>query len=238
LNATRAASTSARFGTWTSPGYTVPKVIENYQMRFSVSYPNEERPAARPFRTTPMYQVFDQMNAVWGQQYGLEVVNYHALPGEPRYEEPTFKRSNAWEATRQEVMAVREGVGINEVQNFGKYLVTGPNARAWLDRIMAGTHPETGAAVADPDAGGKRQDHRRLHRVLPERDRIPADRQLRRAGLASALVRTTCDEPGCNHRECLGVPLRLPDRRAEGARAVWPASPGRMSAPMRSSSWT
>jgi dimethylglycine dehydrogenase len=111
----------ARFGKWTTPGYTVPKVIENYQMRFSVSYPNEERPAARPFRTTPMYDIFDQMNAVWGQQYGLEVPNYFALPGEPRYEEPTFKRSNAWEATRQEVMAVREGVGINEVQNFGKF---------------------------------------------------------------------------------------------------------------------
>ena len=24
----------ARFGNWTTPGYTVPKVIENYQMRF------------------------------------------------------------------------------------------------------------------------------------------------------------------------------------------------------------
>ncbi len=56
----------ARFGTWTSPGYTVPKVIENYQMRFSVSYPNEERPAARPLRTTPMYDIFDGMGAVWG----------------------------------------------------------------------------------------------------------------------------------------------------------------------------
>jgi dimethylglycine dehydrogenase len=140
----------SRFGTWTSPGYTVPKVIENYQMRFSVSYPNEERPAARPFRTTPMYQVFDQMNAVWGQQYGLEVVNYHALPGEPRYEEPSFKRSNAWEATRQEVLGVREGVGINEVQNFGKYRVTGPNARAWLDRIMAGTIPKPGRLSLTP----------------------------------------------------------------------------------------
>jgi dimethylglycine dehydrogenase len=140
----------SRFGTWTSPGYTVPKVIENYQMRFSVSYPNEERPAARPFRTTPMYDVFDGMNAVWGQQYGLEVVNYHALPGEPRYEEPSFKRSNAWEATRQEVLAVREGVGINEVQNFGKYRVTGPNARTWLDRIMAGNIPKPGRLSLTP----------------------------------------------------------------------------------------
>ena len=140
----------SRFGTWTSPGYTVPKVIENYQMRFSVSYPNEERPAARPFRTTPMYEVFDGMNAVWGQQYGLEVVNYHALPGEPRYEEPSFKRSNAWEATKAEVLAVREGVGINEVQNFGKYRITGTGARDWLDRIMAGNIPKPGRLSLTP----------------------------------------------------------------------------------------
>ena len=140
----------ARFGNWTTPGYTVPKVIENYQMRFSVGYPNEERPAARPFRMTPMYDTFDKMNAVWGQQYGLEVPNYYALPGEPRYEEPSFKRSNAWEATRQEVFAVREGVGINELQNFGKYSVTGPNARAWLDRIMAGRIPKPGRLSLNP----------------------------------------------------------------------------------------
>ncbi len=140
----------SRFGNWTTPGYTVPKVIENYQMRFSVSYPNEERPAARPFRTTPMYDTFDSMNAVWGQQYGLEVVNYHALPGDARYEQPTFKRSNAWEATRQEVMAVRDGVGINEVQNFGKYKVTGPNARKWLDQIMAGLIPKPGRLSLTP----------------------------------------------------------------------------------------
>ncbi|SEM78345.1 dimethylglycine dehydrogenase [Gemmobacter aquatilis] len=140
----------ARFGGWTSPGYTVPKVIENYQMRFSVSYPNEERPAARPFRTTPMFDIFDGMNAVWGQQYGLEVVNYHALPGEPRYETPSFKRSNAWGPTRAEVQAVRNTVGINEVQNFGKYRVTGPNARAWLDRIMAGAIPKPGRLSLTP----------------------------------------------------------------------------------------
>ena len=140
----------ARFGNWTTPGYTVPKVIENYQTRFSVAYPNEEKPAARPFRTTPMYDLNTQMGAVWGQQYGLEVPNYFALPGEPLYETPTFKRSNAWEATRQEVMAVRNGIGINEVQNFGKYRVTGNGARAWLDRIMAGLIPKPGRLSLTP----------------------------------------------------------------------------------------
>ena len=140
----------SRFGNWTTPGYTVPKVIENYQTRFSVSFPNEEKPAARPFRTTPMYDAFTGMRAVWGQQYGLEVVNYFALPDEPLFETPTFKRSNAWEATKAEVMAVRNGVGINEVQNFGKYRVTGPNARKWLDRIMAGLIPKPGRLSLTP----------------------------------------------------------------------------------------
>ena len=140
----------ARFGSWTTPGYTIPKVIENYQTRFSVAYPNEEKPAARPFRTTPMYDIFSDMGAVWGQQYGLEVVNYFALPGAPRFETPTFRRSNAWDATAAEVRAVREGVGINEVANFGKYRVTGPGARAWLDGIMAGRLPQPGRLALTP----------------------------------------------------------------------------------------
>ncbi|MFT7253667.1 MAG: dimethylglycine dehydrogenase [Paracoccaceae bacterium] len=140
----------ARFGRWITPGYTLPKVVENYQNRFSISYPNEELPAARPFRTTPMYDIFDGMNAVWGQQYGMEVVNYFALSGEPRYEIPSFRRSNAWDATKAEVKAVRSAVGINEVQNFGKYRVTGVGARAWLDRIMAGHIPKQGRLSLTP----------------------------------------------------------------------------------------
>jgi dimethylglycine dehydrogenase len=140
----------ARYGDWITPGYTRPKVIENYQKRFSVSYPNEELPAARPFRQTPMYDVFDQMGAVWGHQFGLEVVNYFAEGHEPRFETPSFRRSNAWDATAREVRAVREGVGINEVHNFGKYLVTGPHARDWLDRIMAGRIPKPGRLSLSP----------------------------------------------------------------------------------------
>ena len=140
----------ARFGDWITPGYTTPKVIENYQKRFSVSYPNEELPAARPFRQTPMYDVFDKMGAVWGAQYGLEVVNYFAEADEPRYETPSFRRSNAWEATAREVKAVRQAVGINELHNFGKYLVTGPGARDWLDRIIAGRVPQPGRLSLTP----------------------------------------------------------------------------------------
>lgn len=140
----------ARFGDWISPGYTRPKVIENYQKRFSVSYPNEELPAARPNRTTPMYDIFSGMGAVWGQQYGLEVVNYFAQGTEPTYETPSFRRSDAFEATAREVRGVRTGVGINEVHNFGKYRITGTGARGWLDHVMAGRIPNPGRMSLTP----------------------------------------------------------------------------------------
>jgi len=140
----------ARFGKWITPGYTRPKVVENYQRRFSVSYPNEELPAARPHRTTPMYDIFSDLGAVWGQQFGLEVVNYFAQDDEPTFETPTFRRSNAFDATAREVHAVRDAVGINEVQNFGKFAVTGHGARAWLDYIMAGRIPQVGRMSLTP----------------------------------------------------------------------------------------
>ena len=139
-----------RFGTWITPGYTRPKVIENYQRRFSVSYPNEELPAARPHRTTPMYDIFSDMGAVWGQQFGLEVVNYYAQGDEPTFEQPTFRRSNAFKATAREVKAVRSAVGINEVQNFGKFAVTGKDARNWLNTIMDGRIPVAGRMSLTP----------------------------------------------------------------------------------------
>jgi len=145
----------ARFGDWITPGYTRPKVIENYQRRFSVNFPNEELAACRPFKTTPAYDLQKAQRAVFGAQYGMEVANYYALKDAPLFETPTFRRSNAWEATRQEVLAVRGAVGLNETHNFGKYRVTGPDARAWLDRIMAGRIPKVGRMSLTPMLSAK-----------------------------------------------------------------------------------
>ena len=45
---------------------------------------------------------------------------------------------------------MRTAVGINEIHNFGKYLVSGPGAEAWLDRIMAGRLPKLGRISLTP----------------------------------------------------------------------------------------
>jgi dimethylglycine dehydrogenase len=45
---------------------------------------------------------------------------------------------------------VREAVGINEIHNFGKYEVTGPEAESWLNTIMAGRMPKQGKMALTP----------------------------------------------------------------------------------------
>ena len=140
----------ARFGDWTGPNWTRLKVTENYQRRFSIGYPNEELPVARPLETTPAYGLWDAENAVFGQGYGMEHVNYFAPKGEPRFETPSFRRSNAFETVGEECRAVRGAVGINEIHNFGKYLVEGPEAVNWLNHIMAGRMPALGRIALTP----------------------------------------------------------------------------------------
>ena len=132
----------SRFGDYCTKPYTRIKVTENYQRRFSVSYPNEELPAGRPLDTTPAYSIWDGRNAVFGQGFGMEHVNYFALEGEPRFETPSFNRSNAFKAVGEECRAVRTAVGLNEVHNFSKFEIKGSGAEAWLDVIMAGRIPK------------------------------------------------------------------------------------------------
>ncbi len=65
----------ARYGDWATLAYTNAKVRENYSRRFSIRFPNEELPAARPLRTTPIYERLQAEHAVFGDYCGLE----HAL---------------------------------------------------------------------------------------------------------------------------------------------------------------
>ena len=181
----------ARFGDWITPTYTHAKVKENYQRRFSITYPNEELPVARPFETTPAYEIWQGQRAVFGAAYGMEVVNYFAPEGEPLEETPSFRRSNAFAPTAAECRAVREAVGITEIHNFGKYEITGAGARDWLDRIMAGRIPKLGRVGLTPMLSPERPPDRRLHDFDAGRRPLPAHRLVRRPGLSHTLVRAT-----------------------------------------------
>ena len=140
----------ARFGDFATRAYTNAKVRENYSRRFSITFPNEELPAARPLRTTAVYDRLKARGAVFGAAFGLEHALWFAPAGAPPHEVPTFRRSNAHEPVGRECRAVREGVGILEIANYGKHEIAGPGAEAWLDRLLAGRLPEQGRIALSP----------------------------------------------------------------------------------------
>ncbi len=140
----------ARFGDWATPSYTNAKVRENYSRRFRIRFPNEELEAARPLRTSPIYERLQAENAVFGEYCGLEHALWHAPKGSEPRERVTFRRSNAHEHVAAECRAVRESVGVIEVTNYGKFEITGPGAVSWLNRVMANRVPEVGRIALSP----------------------------------------------------------------------------------------
>ena len=166
----------ARFGDYCTRDYTRKTVIQNYQRRFAVSYPNEELPAGRPLKTTPAYGIWKAQNGVFGEAYGMEALNYIAPEGEEPYEIPSFRRSNAFETVGAECRAVREAVGINEIHNFGKYTVEGPGAEAFLNHVMANRAPKPGRLCLSPmlSRNGKIIGDFTISCLGPERYRLTA----------------------------------------------------------------
>lgn len=137
----------ARYGDYATLAYTNAKVQENYRRRFRITFPNEELPAARPLRTTPIHDRLTAANAVWGASFGLEHALWFQAPGLAPVEEVTFRRSNAWPQVAAECAAVRERVGMTEISNFAKYRVTGPGAEAWLSSLLTNRMPKVGRIV-------------------------------------------------------------------------------------------
>jgi dimethylglycine dehydrogenase len=127
----------ARFGAFATPRYTSVKVPENYSRRFRLAYPNEELPAVRPVRRSPIYERLRDLGAVMGANFALENALWFAPEGMQPAETPTYRRSEAFPVVRAECQAVRRTVGLYETTNYGKYEVTGRGARAWLDRVFA-----------------------------------------------------------------------------------------------------
>jgi len=119
-----------------------------YTRRFVMTYPNEQLPAGRPLKMAPAHDAMTAAGCQWGVSWGLEVPLYFAPKGFA--ETPTLKRSNAFDLVAEECRAVRRDVGLLDISGFSRFEVTGPNASAWLDRLMASKLPAPGRARLAP----------------------------------------------------------------------------------------
>ncbi len=138
----------SRFGDWATMAYTNKKVQENYSRRFSIRFPNEELPAARPLKTTPIYDLLKAQGAQFGASWGLEQALWYAPEGVK--DEFSWYRSTDFDHVGAEAKAVRDSLGIIEISGFAKYSVIGDGAEAWLDHMLACRIPAPGRMTLAP----------------------------------------------------------------------------------------
>ena len=134
-----------RYGSWASGDYAVAKSIDEYQLMYQPYLPGEFREAGRPTRNTPLYGMFKDQGAIYGDTFGWERAKWFAPQGVA--EQYGFRRSNWFATVGEECRAVREKVGLMDLSSFAKYEITGPHAKALLDRLCANRIPETNGKI-------------------------------------------------------------------------------------------
>ncbi|MEM7722852.1 MAG: FAD-dependent oxidoreductase [Pseudomonadota bacterium] len=145
----------ARYGAYAKNKQFIKETTgQFYTRRFVMTYPNEQLPAGRPLKMAPAHSDMTAAGCRWGASWGLEVPLYFA-PSEDFVETPTLRRSNAFEIVAEECRAVRQSVGLLDISGFSRFEVTGPQAEAWLDKIMASRLPGPGRAKLAPMLSGE-----------------------------------------------------------------------------------
>ncbi|MYE51907.1 MAG: FAD-dependent oxidoreductase, partial [Gammaproteobacteria bacterium] len=107
-----------RFGDYATKGYLKAKNEEAYANVFTIHFPDEERPAARPLRTAPCYERLKAKRAVFGQKFGWERANWFAPEGMAAEDHWSFRRSRWFEPVGAECRHVQEHVGVLDMTAF------------------------------------------------------------------------------------------------------------------------
>ncbi|MFN0115621.1 MAG: FAD-dependent oxidoreductase, partial [Paracoccaceae bacterium] len=136
-----------RYGSWMTTEYGERKNEECYAHVFILHHPDEEREAARPLRTSPVYDRQKARGAQFGQVNGWERPIYYGPVGAPEdfdHKARSFRRGGWWQYAVDEAKAVRETAGLIDATAFTKHLVRGAGATAFLDWFTCNKLPAVG----------------------------------------------------------------------------------------------
>jgi dimethylglycine dehydrogenase len=136
-----------RFGSWVTTEYAARKNEECYDHVFVLHHPDEEREAARPLRTSPVYDRQKARGAQFGQVNGWERPIYYGpldAPADFDHNARSFRRGGWWQHAVDEAKAVRETAGLIDATAFTKHLLRGPGATAFLDWFTCNALPKVG----------------------------------------------------------------------------------------------
>jgi len=133
-----------RYTDYVTKAHVEAKAVELYQNEYAIGYPNEERPAGRPAKTSPVYERLKAKGAMFGARGGWERAAWFPASAEEAVEKLSFHRTNWFDTVAEECRAVAEGVAIMDLPGFSRFEVAGPGAADWLDGLIAGALPRVG----------------------------------------------------------------------------------------------
>ncbi|MGB5837915.1 MAG: FAD-dependent oxidoreductase [Albidovulum sp.] len=140
----------ARFGDWATPRYTEEMTRYFYENRSEKVFPYQSFDAARPQAMSPVHDRLAAEGAVFGTGFGREHATWFAPSGTVAKDSLTYRQPNWWGPVAEEGRRVREAVGLYDFSDMAKFELSGPNAGAWLDRIMANRLPKPGRLCLSP----------------------------------------------------------------------------------------
>ena len=85
-----------RFGPYTGKRYLVTKNEETYRNVFTVHYPDEERPDARPAKTSPVYEQLKRMGAAFGVHRTMDAAGAALGPAPARARKTCAGETTLW----------------------------------------------------------------------------------------------------------------------------------------------
>src|SRR5210317_815012 len=158
-----------RYTDYTDRDYCIEKGMEVYGHEYAMHFPWHRWPAAPNRKQSALHNRLEQAGAQFGAYNGWERANYFAKPGDDTSEEATqtWARSGPWQPRiAAECAAVRDHAGMIAISGFTRLKVTGPGARAHVDRLTCSRLPQPGRVglAYFPDTRG---------RILTEMSVIP-----------------------------------------------------------------
>lgn len=106
-------------------------------LHYAVAFPLRDFKTGRGVRRSPLYERLAAKGAAFGSKLGWERANWFATGGARPETVYSFDEQNWLPYAAAEHRAARESVAVFDQTSFAKFLVTGPDAEAVLQRLCA-----------------------------------------------------------------------------------------------------
>jgi len=118
--------------------YLRERAAESVGVHYLMHWPNKQREAGRPARKSPLHDRLRDLGACFGESFGWERPLWYAPKGVEPVDRYSYNWPNWFDHTRAECKNTREAVIFFDQSSFGKHLVQGPDACAFLQHLSAG----------------------------------------------------------------------------------------------------